>query len=243
MSESEPDGHRFDAPTDDLVEYRSISALAVVGLLLGIASGAAVLAPMLWIVPIVAICVNALALGRIASRWPELIGRKAALAGLGLSVLLGVAAPTNWYVYRHMVQAEARQFAQLWFDAIRSGDVCKAHQLTIHPSQRAPLDSSLAALYQVTQRRRDELKNYASLPAIKRLLELGDKAQVHFEEAGGPEGEGDHERVDLIYVVTYEEGSAPKTFYVACSLERFSLDEGQANWRVRRVDSLVATAK
>ena len=101
---------------EELTAYRSVSSAAVVGLLLALLSAVAFLSPWLWSVPVLALAVCAAALARIARADSLLTGRKAAWAGVILSTFLLATAVAEWATYRHLLAAEARQFAELWFE-------------------------------------------------------------------------------------------------------------------------------
>ena len=66
----------MDRVEADLAEYRAVSATAIVGLLLGIASVSAFGHPIFWVVPILAVLINGAALRRIAHESPRLVGRR-----------------------------------------------------------------------------------------------------------------------------------------------------------------------
>src|SRR5262245_42960401 len=93
MDQSAPDRtvERFSEGT---IEDRSVEPWSIVGLVLGLVSPVALIAPMLWLVPPLAILVSARALVHIR-REASRIGRAAALAGLGLGVLFGIAPVAN----------------------------------------------------------------------------------------------------------------------------------------------------
>ena len=131
MSNSDRSPPMFDAADEEVARYRALSSLAVAGLLAGLLSPLAMFAPVLWLVPLAAVVLSGLALRRIAARWPELVGRPAALAGLMLGVAFLVAAPVDDLVYRYFLRQQARQFAEIWIDAVRHGEVYKAHQLML----------------------------------------------------------------------------------------------------------------
>lgn len=167
MSDTELFHSRLPTPDEaEAVEYRAISALAVVGLLCGLAAATAILSPALWIVPLTGVLLNVLALGRIARETPALIGRKAALAGLLLSVFFGAVAMADWYTYSEMIRREARQFATLWFDSLRDHEPQKAHQLTRSPKTRRPFDDKLWEIYFDGSEPREDLKAYLERPEV-----------------------------------------------------------------------------
>ena len=81
-----------EAHASELPDYHPVSGLAVAGLMLGLLSAIALIDPIGWLLPPVGILLSAVALWRIARSSPAMVGRKAALVGLSLSVLLGAAA-------------------------------------------------------------------------------------------------------------------------------------------------------
>src|SRR5262249_54395616 len=135
---------RIDA---DLAEYRAVSALAIVGLFLGIASACAFGHPVFWIVPIAAALINVAALKRIAAEAPRLVGRRAALCGLALALLIGAAAPTQFYVSAARGRSEARQVGQLWIEALTHNNPELALELEQDPSGRLPAGDDLRSNY------------------------------------------------------------------------------------------------
>ena len=91
---------------------------------------------------------------------PAISGRKMALSGLVLSLLFLAAAPADWLVYRWMVRDEARQFSALWLKSLAQDEPQKAHQLTVAPPSRQPMDNRLWAVYRNGPRSRPDLENY-----------------------------------------------------------------------------------
>jgi hypothetical protein len=231
------DGPRLsDTPDSQLADYGALSGLAVAGLVAGLASPAAMLDPLLWIVPPVGMVLSGLALWRIRRQAPALAGRKAALVGLVLSIVFAVAAPADWLIYRRLLRGEARQFADLWFDALRQGQPQKAHQLTLDPNLRRAGDQRVAAFYHESPRRQDDLKSYTQQPLVRSLLALGPKAQARFYQTDDQTEEGDKDWVQLTYVVSYVDRDGPKSLFVDILLQRAKLGHGRANWRVFRAD-------
>ena len=96
-----------DRQDTEIAAYQSLSMPAVVGLILGLFSPAAMLHPLLWFVPVLGIFFNGLALWSIARNVPAIVGRKAAVVGLVLSVFFGTAAVTDWFVHRQLLRRQA----------------------------------------------------------------------------------------------------------------------------------------
>ena len=160
MRPSVPDVHITDPQDEELSAYRAIAGQAVVGLLFGLLSPLAFLAPTLWAVPALGVLLCVLALRRIRRSEPALAGRKMAMAGLLLSLLFLTAAPTMWFQHRWRVRSEAAEFAASWFHFLTADEPQKAYQLLKPPAARPPLDDHLWAVYRDDPKLRKELENY-----------------------------------------------------------------------------------
>ena len=216
------------------MRYRAVSGAAVASVILGLLSSLALVDPLLWVVPVVGVAVGALALWRIARRQPALIGRRAALAGLLLSMLLGAAAVSDWYGYRWLVRREAVRFADLWFEQLADDQPQRAYQLTLGPRARQPWDDKLWESYRQNPRWRSDLEYFASQPLWRTLLALGHRANARYYQSAGQAKTDWGDSVSLIYAVTYDEDGGKKTFFVRLELERLQLDLGGANFRLAR---------
>ncbi len=118
---SQPDDPLLDAPADE-IQYRSLSALAVVALLLGILSLLALLSPILWIIPACAVAVGALAL-RAIYQDSQKTGERLAKIGMLLAVTVGLWAASyhfarEWYLFH-----TAKKFADQWLEVVQGGDL------------------------------------------------------------------------------------------------------------------------
>jgi hypothetical protein len=232
MRPSVPDVHITDSQDAELAAYRALCGQAVLGLIFGLLAPLAMVDPMLWSVPLLGSLLSIGALRRIKRLAPELTGRKMALGGLALSLVFLTAAPANWLAYRKMVRDEARQFSALWFKYLTHDEPQKAHQLTVAPQSRQPLDENLWAVYRAVPRLREELENYVNAPLTRTLLALGPKARVRFYQAADQAHQNDMNRVDQWYAVTYEEEGERKSFFVRVGAMRTKLKGGRAGWRI-----------
>ena len=91
----------------DELPYRSVSSLAVLSLVLGLLSVTALTSPGAWLVPLPAALCAVWALHRIRQRPDELLGRKAALAGLALALSFGCWAPARYFTDRWLINRQA----------------------------------------------------------------------------------------------------------------------------------------
>jgi hypothetical protein len=241
-----------DSRDEEILRYRPISKLAVAALICGLLSALAIVDLYFLIVALAGVLLGALALGRIRRNASALIGRKAALCGLLLSILFGAAGWSDWAAYRWMIRREARQFADLWFGFLAKNEPEKAFQLTIDPKYRWPLDETLADYYRASPRWSKDLADYTA-PAppdeppklVPTLLALDGNAQPRFHEVEEEEVIQDIERVTLIYEVTDKAQDGEKTFFVRLPLDRIVLESGAAQWwlklpaqRVAKLDGI-----
>lgn len=218
----------------EVVDYQAVSGLAVIGLLVGLASALALIWPWLWIAALVGIVLNFVALVRIAMLAPSLTGGRLAIAGLLVSVFFTAMVPTNWLTYRWAIRRQARQVASLWFDALQNDQPVKAYQLSLDPRYRRPLDELARKVRQSGSTPRTELRTYVDQPDVRCLLALDGKAQVrHYATEDQFDDEKRHEFVVEVYAVTFDEQGQKKTFFVRLTLERYDLPSGLgSDWQV-----------
>ncbi len=221
-----------DLQDAEIARYRAVSVPAVVGLILGLLAPLAMLDPLLWIEPPLGVLVGALALWQVSQHTPVLLGRKAAVVGLTLSLFFATAAPTNWMVFRYLVRREARQFAGYWFEYLAHDQPHKAYQLTVHPTYRRPLDEDPRELLSDDPRWQTNLEDYVSEPLVRALLALGEKAQVRYYDSKGQKHNSERDLLSQAFAVTYHEAGERKTFFVGVELERVKLPGGRACWYV-----------
>jgi hypothetical protein len=232
MRPSVPDVHITDAQDAEFAAYRPLAAQAVVGLIFGLLAPLALIDPVLWATPALGVFFSFWALRRINRDATAMTGRKLAWVGLSLSLLFAAAAPADWLVYRHVIHNEARQFSETWFRYLTHDEPQKAHQLTMPPQVREPLNDELWAFYSNAPRSRQALEAYVNSPLVRTLLALRSRAVVRFYETVG-QAHGDNEdAVGLIYAVTYEEEGEKKSFFVAVETQRTGLADGTAGWRM-----------
>jgi hypothetical protein len=230
MRPSVPDVHITDPQDAELAVYRALASQAVVGLIFGLLAPLALIAPALWAMPAIGVFFSGWALRRIKRDPAALTGRKLAWVGLSLSLLFAVAVPTDSLVYRRIVRDEARQFSALWFRYLTHDEPQKAHQLTVPPQDRQPLDDHLWAFYRNSPHSHLSLESYVKSPLVRTLLALGPRAVVRFYAVAGQSHEENDDLVELLYAVTYEEEGEKKSFFVSVAALRRKRGDGSAGW-------------
>ncbi len=232
MRPSVPDVHISDPRDSEYAGYRALAGQAPAGLIFGLLSPLALIDPLLWIMPAAGLFFSVWALRRIKRNPSALAGRRLAAVGLTLSLLMSVAAPTEWIAYRVRIARQARQFSSLWIDYLTEGQPHKAHQLTLPPRRRPPLDDHLWGFYRNDPRQRESLENYTKIPAVRALLELGPRAWVRFYDTVSQSRANNRDLVEQLYAVTYEEEGQRKSFFVDVRTMRPKSAAGGSGWRV-----------
>jgi len=232
MSEAKHEQFGFgDSPDAEVTQYRAVCGLAVVGLIAGIAALLAMVHPMLWIVPAGGIVLSVAALRRIGR--DALVGRKAALAGLILSVLFGAIGPADWFTYRRLVDREAERFGLQWFDLLRQGEMLKSYQLREPPASRPPLDDRLWEEYEPGSPQRSALQEYVDRAEIRSLLALGTGARVRYYDTEGQSRADGADEVSQVYAVIADEPGRKTSYFVRLDMRRYTdAGTGRAYWQL-----------
>jgi len=232
MSEAKHEQFGFDdSPDAEVTEYRAVCGLAVVGSIAGIAAALAMVHPVLWAVPAAGIVLSVAALWRIDR--DALVGRKAAVAGLILSVLFGSIAPADWFTYRRLVDGEAKRFGIQWFDLLRRGEMLKSYQLKEPPDSRPPLDDRLWEKYQPGSMERAALQDYLDRAEVRSLLALGTRARVRYYDTEGHSRVGGADQVSQVFAVTTGEPGRETSYFVRLDMQRYTDNHtGRAYWQL-----------
>jgi len=115
-----------DRTTDDSLDYRPVSLLAVAALIAGGLSSLALVTRFAWALPLVGGTLAMTALTDIARAGGTKAGRLLALAGLALSLGFGAQAVTSLVVDRWILGRRAAAAASAWIDAMREGRTAEA---------------------------------------------------------------------------------------------------------------------
>ncbi len=224
-------------PTDRDAEYQPISLLALAGLLIGAASVVAFIQPLLWTVPLTGFFLSAASLLRINHHTPLLTGRKAAIAGLILSTLFGVCAITFFVGRNWVLTGRAQQFTDAWFEHVRNGRFYEAHQFTIHPQLRMPLDSSLSQVYENDEKTKEEYGKFLTKAPMDVIAAQWKGMQVHHVEHAGQLIGPEQDSFVELYQVDFAPGSQPAQVLVYLVVRRIEDSKtGNEAWQLVRVE-------
>ncbi|MBL9124293.1 MAG: hypothetical protein JNG90_11720 [Planctomycetaceae bacterium] len=212
----------------------SVSALAVVALVVGVLSFLAFVNPVMWFVPLLGLGISLVAIWRVNQYWPELAGGALAWAGLGLALLAGVAAPTQNLVRTSIAAYEAQQYADLFFEYLRKDEPQHAFQMTLESEVRQPFDERLWEKYRASGERTKALREFVDEPTVRALLALGDRAQVRYYERERHERRAAQELFMNVYAVTWTDDAGQKrSFFVRLALVRRRDTNGEMGWYAR----------
>ncbi len=234
MVESLPDSPLATADDREL-EYRSVDLWAVLALLAGLASPLAMLAQLLWLVPVVGIAAGVVSLRRFAAA-PIHTGRALALLGLLLSMTFLVAPLARWLVADVLVRNQPRAMADAFFDYLHRDHPEKAYLLKVPPELRPNLDQDVWVDFRRDSALRTGLKRFIAEPPVRTLLALADRATIRYYKTESTASEGSRAMVNYLYTVTFDNDQHQKeTFVIAIILERRPTAPDLNPWRVRGI--------
>lgn len=229
--------HALTQGADLAPEYRSVSVAAVVAAVLGVFSPAALLHPVLWLIPAAAFLLGAVAWRRI-DQGQARIGRAAAVFGCLVGACVLAMAVAERSVYRHCLFAEAGDFGRQWFAYLADQSPQKAHALTLPPQYRPGLvrDEVVWEFYRAGPQWRRELDAYLKDRLVRALLALGRSATVRFLGCEGFGPSGDHLAVYPLFAVTFGDGEQKTTFFVRMTIEKQTHGAQKGALRILRAE-------
>lgn len=174
LAAAAPAFHSDELPQD--ANYRSLSVLAFVSLLFGLAAPLCFATPLLLVIPLFGAAVSLLALQRIAARDGVLAGRWAATIGLALCVACGAAAISRAQFTRHLRSREAAAFGRDWLALLLSGQSERAFRLTAQANQPEPPPEPGMPVPPTTPYER-----FLAHPFVRALVGAGAEAGVRYD--------------------------------------------------------------
>lgn len=220
---------------DELPEFRTISATAVIGFILALFSPLVLVRALLIVVPVAAAVTCVLALTRIHRSEGRLMGKTPAVIGLGIACFFAAAVPAQHVAWRRALHARAAPIAMAWLEALQQQKPHVAHQLTKSDLSRRSLTDALWRYYRSDRAAARELQEFVDRPAVRFLLTLGDATEIRpYEPAVIDIITPTTQLVTQHYAVTYDDPDAGRTtFFVAVTLERREATSSAGEqWRV-----------
>jgi hypothetical protein len=169
-----PAFHSDDQP--EVSEYRTISALAIVALVFGLAAPFCFWAPFLMVIPLVGAGLAIVALRRIDESGGTLMGRGVALSVLALSLASATASISHDRVTRHLRSNQAEVLARQWINLLLNGRTQVAFGLTVDgarpPAPPAPGEPPP---------KESPLQRFTKDPVVTALVAAGPDSTIRFE--------------------------------------------------------------
>ncbi|MBI2481035.1 MAG: hypothetical protein HYV60_21090 [Planctomycetia bacterium] len=180
----------------ELDDYRPVSPLVIAACVAGLSSLLAMVHPLLWVVPVIAVVLSICAIIRVSAAHSRYSGRGAAVVALCLATLIGSYAPARTISRERAICAQARTKTEEWISLLQQGRVHEAHQLSLNTGERFQGPASLDTHYAEVPPRSsssssDEemgemmgpspaelLKGFVGEPAVKKLAEFGTQARI-----------------------------------------------------------------
>lgn len=223
------------AEADGVARYQSPNVWSLVTAALGVLSLLALIQPVFWIVPLLAVVIGLVALRSLAEH-PEQIGRRAVLVGLALAVFFGAWASTRYFSRREWLTREARERADAWLELVRTKQLQEAHQLQTRFAERWTADVSMDEVFPQSERMQvDYLTQFESEP-LRTLAALPGEPRVEFERSEDYEPSRNLDTVTLRYRVFYEKRGREQVLPILVVMRRqIDYQSGGYDWYVSRV--------
>jgi hypothetical protein len=125
--------------------YRPVSGLALAALVLGASSAVALVSPLFFVVPLVAVAVAVAALADVGRDGAAKAGRFAAVAGLALAAGFGAQSLMSDVVSRSIAAGRATAAAEILLQAMREGRQADAEAMC-GPEAREQIVAAAACL-------------------------------------------------------------------------------------------------
>ena len=149
---------RFSESSEQGLEYRSISRLAMFSLLLGLVCPLALVHPLAWAIPCITIPISWAALRRISHPQAMLTGKTAAVLGMLIAVLFLAWAPVRHIIHIQLYTNQAKQFSDTWLELVRENHIQEAHRWML-PFHRRMSEMTTQQFYETNVDLQEDLKS------------------------------------------------------------------------------------
>ena len=234
MSETSPASVRFTGPEEEqLVRYRALHKLAVLALLLGLASALTLIHPLLLFIPAAGAACALVALRTIRANPEEWTGASFAIAGLVLSLFF-LGWGVGWsYTRPARIARQTEEFARDWLKLVQQNELYAAHQLRQPAASRAPMTSRLDDFYR--SQSEDLLKGFEDFSSSRLVSALVKAGPDHPAESHGVargQHSGSADSVTLRYRIPAVDGQPMWSFHL--NVHRSVADGNQ--WQIGELD-------
>ena len=234
----------------EVESYRQWSLLAILALLCGVVSLTAFMYSYCVFIAIGGILLSLWAYFHVKRSQGALLGSKAALWGLSLSIIAIVGVSVLWSYYQYTVRTEANRFLRIWFDAVKSKNIRLVMEMK-NPTWSRKLDSDLTDWWKSKLTHKGETdREFVDIfitsindPCLKTLWALGDRADITYYKTINNFYHDSKDSLVMIYAVTVakpDDVNDRETFFIKLGAERTRnpRDTTQLGWAITSFPSL-----
>jgi hypothetical protein len=169
---------------EQTTEYRTLSVLAIISLVIGLFAPLAIAGPFLLAIPFFGIAVSLVALRQIAVSGGVLAGRWAATAGLVLCIASAIMPASHDMIQRAIRIHQAEKFGRGWIALVTAGELKQAFHLTVDATRPpAPPQPNAPPPEPNAPPKPSAYDTFVANPIIKALQAAGPNADVRIREA------------------------------------------------------------
>ena len=221
-------------------DYRSLCASAMMSLVAGLLSPLIFMSPIWVSVAVLAVVLGWISLGQIRRSEGTLTGRGLAWVGTGVAIFCMAAAPTEWFVHRRFVRAEAPQFTASVLEALHREDVGEYYRLMRDPfgASRGTRGSVSIMDLVAGQFSREDLSSTLQQDTVMVLLNLRGKWNYAlYDTEYQTTDPKNNDVITQSYAINWDNHGDFQTFFVNVTATRMeSVPYGLAGWKFDRIE-------
>ncbi len=161
---------------EQTTDYRQLSVLAIISLVMGLAAPLAIAGPFLLAIPLFGIAVSLVALRRIEQSGGVFAGKWMATIGLALCVASAILPVSHDMIQRAIRVNDAETFGKSWVATVTSGNLKEAFHSTLDATRpTAPPDPGAPP-------KAPAYDTFVNQPVIKALQAAGPGADIRVRE-------------------------------------------------------------
>jgi len=240
---------RFSPGVDgpEVEDYQPVSRLAISAFLVAIVSFVALIHPLLWFVPAVAVLLAVAALASFARPEARYSGKWLTIAALCLALLVAGYAPARALSRQQRIYAQAEEFNRAWIELVIQGRAQEAHQLSLPPIGRFQGPESLTDYYagktasshaapEVHEMEStmpgNVLAEFLKNPSLTKLLKIPMNANIRRVQNESLQDAEGGVIVRQRFAADFEQQGQPQSIEFIVQSRRLSLQEGKADWQL-----------
>jgi len=224
----------------DLLEYKELSRLAIVGAIVAAFSLVSLISTNMWAISVIAIAICLFAYYAVR-RDPSLTGGSVALVGMALAAATLGYSVSKITIERNHLISTSRTMAEGWLDLVLEKRFLEAHQMTAIFNERQPATASLSAYYTRESTAREGLEGFQTGEAVTAIDEWdGGPLEAEFVSTSGVyKGNNSRQCVQVFRIVESDSKQPIWDIQVTMSRLQPAREEDQTwHWMARNIELL-----